>query len=756
MPIRHGKAIWPGALSVISCTYTNSHGIYPGYAELTINEQDSDFAEVGNLIITDGVGEVVIPDCKVDRASVNNDLSGRTWTLSIFDRRWKWQNLGQVSGCYNQLDDHGKLIPWTIRSPYELAVLCLEAMGEKNYIIDLPYGLTKLDGVMHGQLNPPHIGVVPTTGTNPPINWVQEPPAQALANLAEQFGRRVVYRLGTNSVAVWKPGFGAALPDGSIAHESPAINSPETPTGVAVVGGPTKYQAKVLLEPVGEEWDGSVKPINQLSYRPLPTAGKVQIDKCVGSDGGSNNTYQVFIGARVDGNPYEQPTTGALFETTASYPYTAVATLRDLINASNDPRVRNVVVATSSGAELTITGQIEGKAYCVWCQLSGTITPPASFVPQLVQAAESPTDGWSMSKPGEFINVRATAQLTYHQARAKAEKSVYKWYRITTIAPRGEGPLVIPGYGPIQRRQQLIPLDTQVEQVVPEPLNPNIVNPNLANIENNAIANLAAAVPINFYDGYSRDKPAAMFGSHNVSIAIEQSIFWVPLTPAPGGVPGNTPRGAQIFVPFKINAQSLCVEFSTYVYRVFGWGTTGARYYPIERPVLLTGFHIRNAETNSLEVSYLAEYLPGMKGSTNFAFYHHPDIELFLIGKYNADGSTNGAVTLELDAQERARHYLDGHKLQFLLEGGLSRTYNGIEFIDCDGAIMQVSWSVGPDDAGAMTTASRNTEHSVYVPPYPARRRAEFLAAQAAIGNGGPGNQNLGGSLYTPNGEGVG
>lgn len=43
-----------------------------------------------------------------------------------------------------------------------------------------------------------------------------------------------------------------------------------------------------------------------------------------------------------------------------------------------------------------------------------------------------------------------------------------------------------------------------------------------------------------------------------------------------------------------------------------------------------------------------------------------------------------------------------------------------------DGANMQVTWEVSGD--GCHTTASRNSEHNIYVPQYPARRRAELLS----------------------------
>ena len=80
---------------------------------------------------------------------------------------------------------------------------------------------------------------------------------------------------------------------------------------------------------------------------------------------------------------------------------------------------------------------------------------------------------------------------------------------------------------------------------------------------------------------------------------------------------------------------------------------------------------------------------------------------------------------LEADPIARANYYLIGQSLQYLITGGQTLRYNGIEPIPCDGAVTQVTWTVG--EGGASTVASINSEHSPVVPPYPARRRAENL-----------------------------
>lgn len=714
--LRHGVASWPGAFAVEFCTYTLSHGISPGVANIRIHPQDGPPANSGTLVIGDGVGAITLPDCKLDQLTVETDDAGRFWSITILDRRWKWRDLGNIEGDYNQQDKLGKLIPWTIRSPRELAILCLEAMGETGYVIDLPPGLTEADGIMHGQRNPPHIGVIPTTGTNPNIVWQPgTPPAVALNQLCELFGRRVVYRWQTNSVAIVKPGVGGSLPGGSIASSTPSIDDPETPTGVGVIGDPTIYQMKIGMEAVGEEWNGHFLPIDMLSYAPL-TPGKPQITKITITSPESGDKFQVFLNPP-DNDP---PITGVLFEHTAG-PSDLAADVADAlktaINASADPRVRPILRATSSGGEITLTGRTDGEAFGCYVRLSGVSSPDARIDAIITQVAQTPRAGWSYCTPPNFSAVRATDRLTKPQAMALAQKWIFKAYRVKDTDVTGAARIHVPGYGRLSRRQQIMLTDKQAEQVVPEDFDRNLRDRrglpfgDLPDIERRAI--------INLYNGYSRDKPAACFGSISKFIETGHNIVYANLGSEP-----NTPAGSQIFVDFSVEPVEQLVVFSTYVY-----STHGALRRPAD-VVLLTGVMIRNARTNAIERYRTGRLLPGMRGLTNYAIRHYPDVQLNVIGQYDEQNNVTGARVLELDPLRRADYYLTGMSDQYLTETALTNTYNGIMNIDCDGAISQVTWSIGgngPDDAWAATVASRNSEHSIYFPPYPARRRAENL-----------------------------
>jgi hypothetical protein len=102
----------------------------------------------------------------------------------------------------------------------------------------------------------------------PAVEWDFENPARALQALAERFGCRVVYRWDTDSVLLARQGVGGPLPQGSVLYDSPSITPKPVPKKIIVASDYIRYQMRFNLEPVGMEFDGSWKPIDQLSYRP--------------------------------------------------------------------------------------------------------------------------------------------------------------------------------------------------------------------------------------------------------------------------------------------------------------------------------------------------------------------------------------------------------------------------------------------------------------------------------------------------------
>ncbi len=137
---------WPGVGGVESYTGSASHGNPPGRHLLVTFPQARPPAASGTLVIGDGTRTARFRDCRVERLTAAGGRDGRSWTLEIVYRRCKWA-FGTISGAFNVQNPSGKFVPWKLRSPRELAVLSLRAMGETNYEVGgLPDGLTHADG----------------------------------------------------------------------------------------------------------------------------------------------------------------------------------------------------------------------------------------------------------------------------------------------------------------------------------------------------------------------------------------------------------------------------------------------------------------------------------------------------------------------------------------------------------------------------------------------------------------------------------
>jgi hypothetical protein len=722
--VRHGVMSYPGVVALESGTYTVSHGISPGVACLKVQPQVGLPAQHGDLVITDGVDTVTVPGCRLNGLKVGMDDRGAFWSLEIVDRRWRWRELGAIFGAYNQLDPHGKLIPWTIRSPTELAALCLEAMGETNFTLNLPPGLS----------NPGHATTAPVpnvSGVNPPINWEGLPPAVALQQVAELFGCRVIYQLQTDTVLVAPVGTGASLPTGgvSIHRAGPSLKSPETPDAVGVIGSPTRYQMRLALEAVGEEWDGRILPIDQLSYAPQSPGTRQQVrfrlswgPGLVGPLTPNDFVLNIFL-TDANGNPPGGEL--ANYRPVGTTPAQAAATLAARINLG--PARRAQVTATSSGADVIVTANRPGVRFGYGSTLTGGGPANPRITQSLVQTARAAGPGWSHAPPPLFGGTglpggpQATDRLSAQAALRLAQKCIWRMYRVKNEDASGEGAIKVPGYGEILRREQLVLQDTQVDQVVPLPPNPNIVNP--------ATREQFLA---DYYNGFSRDRAAVVYGA-----VVRQGLPWW-FTNRRNSL--NTAATDQVVVPFTVDPLWQMIVFSEPVYR---YGADGSFLEP--ELTLQTAVLVRNLDTNQLERFVKVAPLGGT-AMTNPKMQVCPDVQLEITSTYDPNENTIQSVSvLDRDPLVRADYYLRGLASQYNLSKGATVEYNGIVPVGLDGAIQQVTWSVGPQ--GATTQASRNTEHSLWVPPYPDRRRAEYLPAAGGppAGGGGAGAAQQGG-----------
>jgi hypothetical protein len=250
-----GMFAYPGVKTVLSGSFTLSHGISPSMATIYMAPQEGWVPKQGPLTISYGSVHLKFEDCVADRLEAQRGPDGLlVWVLHLLDRRWKWRKCGKISGYYNVRRGFGEtaggnklssIVEETKKTAHELAKLCLEAMGEKGYDV------TGLPGV-----------------TWPEVAWDYTLPSEALAQLCDKYGCRIVLHLN-GRVKIEKTGEGKKLALGATGLDGGiAVDSPEVPDKLVLVTAPVRWQYDFDLEPVGLDVDGSIKLIDELSYRP--------------------------------------------------------------------------------------------------------------------------------------------------------------------------------------------------------------------------------------------------------------------------------------------------------------------------------------------------------------------------------------------------------------------------------------------------------------------------------------------------------
>ena len=244
MSVPQGLVSFPGVQHIQGAQFTLSHGIGPSVCTLQMLPQIGLPALNGTLQFSFGETTISFPNCRADQAALSSGQSGDVWTLRVLDRRWKWK-FGVISGHYNLRTKSGALRGETEKSPQELAALLLDAMDEAGY----------------------DVSALPDD-SRPGINWSHATPALELSSLCQKFG--CIITLGVdNIVRVCRLGIGALLPDNGLqTNGGYSVDVAERPSAMRVIGGPTRFQAKIELEPVGRDVDGSIQPVEDLSYRP--------------------------------------------------------------------------------------------------------------------------------------------------------------------------------------------------------------------------------------------------------------------------------------------------------------------------------------------------------------------------------------------------------------------------------------------------------------------------------------------------------
>jgi hypothetical protein len=730
------NATWPGIVGIENAKYVNSHGITPGtFVFTTAPELAPKPMALGDLVFTDGINTVTVPSCQITEVTSSQSDDGISVTVRGKDRRWMWESMGGVSGRYNQMDERGKLVPWTIRSPQELIQLCLEALGESNVQVSVPNGLPRSAGAditryLRAGEN------FPETVSNPPIVWDYTPPGIALSQVVEYYGCHIIYSPVTDRFIIAPVGTGKALPNLPYESRAPSLSRPVAPERVGVAGAHIRFQMRFMLEAVGREWDDSYVPINLLSYAPIAGA-KPQISSItnIGRDfPGDPGTMLIVKLVFVDPATLTREEIQVIDTNPGHTMAQRFATIKAGLLAI--PVVaKNFAVVQFDATHLRLTGGPGVNAFGLDCSKNIDASPPA-FNAEQVQAFQLPTKSWASCPIPTFTSVQPTDRLSYMEAKALAQDSVWKCFRILpfdpTFWPQAK-PLNVPFFGRIKRRQQIVLQDKKCELIVPIPRIPGAVNKgNPLGFQPGGPIPNQGVLP-EFYNGRSRERGATVQGSVFRKCGGMQ-VLWQPA--APGAVANveweaNTGPTDRVFVPFTIDAVEQMVVFSDHVY-YFQPGAGGHGYYAIPNLILETGCLVQDPDT-SQPVRWEETLSTGGIAPTEWQIKE--EVAVSVLGNYDEASRLKGFQFLDLaDARGRAGILLRGMAAKYRVTQGEIREYPGILPIQPDGYVQQVTYQVGE---GATTVASGNTEHSVAIPTLPARRRAELLPPNrlAALAN---------------------
>lgn len=228
----------------------STHGVQPSSANITISPTPSVAQTLGTLTFRyDGSEVVRFRDCAPTQPMHTRSQAGNKMTVRILDRRWRWA-YGEINGRYNlRHPKSGEIDVTTVKSPRELAVMLLIAMGETGFDVSR----------IAGQYN----------DARPEVNWIMANPANELQTMCESLGLVVVWNYLADVVEIWPKGNGPSLPTAQSLNISHGLTLTAQPSSIKVGTAEASFQSVWRLEAVGKEKDSEIwKLIDDLSYKP--------------------------------------------------------------------------------------------------------------------------------------------------------------------------------------------------------------------------------------------------------------------------------------------------------------------------------------------------------------------------------------------------------------------------------------------------------------------------------------------------------
>lgn len=180
----------------------------------------------------------------MDIGTLQVTAAGQMQIFKIYDRRWRWGK-AWIVGAYNIILPDGTVDADTKKTIPELVSLLFAQIGGETVDTSLI-----------------------TSTEYPTVIWDHANCADELDDLLNSRGY-VVCLQTDNTVKIYPRDTGATLPvNGDVVNVSISINPPEIPLYLTAIGAQTLVQSKLMCLPVGEDKDGTIKLVKDLTYNP--------------------------------------------------------------------------------------------------------------------------------------------------------------------------------------------------------------------------------------------------------------------------------------------------------------------------------------------------------------------------------------------------------------------------------------------------------------------------------------------------------
>lgn len=307
----------------------------------------------------------------------------------------------------------------------------------------------------------------------------------------------------------------------------------------------------------------------------------------------------------------------------------------------------------------------------------------------------APANGWATCNAATMFQARATQELSAEEARDLARRHVWRTFRVKmvdVVTGLGPGPNVA-GFGRVRDRAQIVLL-------------PSIYD---------ATRSIA---------GQPDTRPAECFGRVricNVSGAVAPDL---------ARAFDHTQNGPTLPWRPTIDTARGLVTFPRQMYQSATVG--GVTTLSAPDLYLYTGFQIRSVVGRVFDRFRHGGTLAGLPDlGCPAEVLKHPELVRIVHAQRREEDRTLKFLTDNTaELLPAAAYYLNAANAKYGIGAAEDRTYAGIVPIDPDGAITQVTWSVGGGQP-ATTRVSRNSEHATYLPSFPERRRVVQLRALA-------------------------